>query len=138
MVADSSGYSWRMARASGCQTSRARGSSCTAASAGANSWTMASPRLCPACSRSARSSRTICAAPISTAATTITADRKRTKVLRSVLKDGVEILALQALTSVQRHQFDQEREGVHVAAELRDEVQRRLRRTAGRQQVVHD
>ena len=48
------------------------------------------------------------------------------------------LFARQLGAAVERHELDQERERVHVAAETLDEIGGRLRRAAGRQQVVDD
>ena len=47
-------------------------------------------------------------------------------------------LAGELRAAVQRHQLDEKRQGVHLAAEPLDEVGRRARRAAGREQVVDD
>ena len=44
----------------------------------------------------------------------------------------------QALPTLEPHKFDQERQGPYIAAEPSDELGRRPRRPAGRQQIVHD
>src|SRR5712671_1438775 len=56
----------------------------------------------------------------------------------SVLEDAVQLIAGELLSSFQELELDEKYQGVNHAAERLHEIAGRLRRPAGRQQVVHD